>query len=62
MNNEIVSFSVRVKENLHAKLRILAAFRNVSINTIVNEAIGHELNQWEQKYGFLPQPPEELQQ
>lgn len=61
MNKDIVSFSIRIKESLHSKLRIIAAFRNVSVNTIINEALAHEVVQWVQKYGPLPSPPEELQ-
>ena len=61
MNKDIVSFSIRIKESLHSKLRIIAAFRNVSVNTIINEALGHEVAHWVQKYGPLPSPPEELQ-
>lgn len=61
MKKDIVSFSIRIMESLHSKLRIIAAFRNVSINTIINEALAHEVVRWEQKYGPLPLPPEELQ-
>ena len=54
-------FSIRVPEQIHSKLRVMAAFRNASINVIINEALEAAVNQWEQKYGPLPLPPEEFQ-
>lgn len=61
MKKNIISFSIRVPEDTHARLRIIAAFRNTSINTVINEALDDLINQWEQRYGPLPLPPEELQ-
>ena len=61
MNKTVISFSIRVPEETHARLRIIAAFRNVSINTVINESLEASIAQWEQKYGPLPLPPEELQ-
>ncbi|MBR2208985.1 MAG: toxin-antitoxin system HicB family antitoxin [Synergistaceae bacterium] len=60
MNKNVISFSIRVPEETHARLRIIAAFRNVSVNTVINEALDVSIAQWEQKYGPLPLPPEEL--
>ncbi|MBQ3646551.1 MAG: toxin-antitoxin system HicB family antitoxin [Synergistaceae bacterium] len=54
------SFSIRVPEETHAQLRIIAAFRNTSVNTVINEALTEAINQWVQKYGPLPLPPEEF--
>ena len=56
-----VSFSIRVPEDVHSKLRVMAAFRNVSVNSVINDALEVLIDQWEQKYGPLPSPPEELQ-
>ena len=53
-------FSIRVPEQVHAKLRIMSAFRNESINTVINEALEASIAQWEQKYGPLPLPPEDF--
>ncbi len=61
MNKSVISFSIRVPEDVHSKLRIMAAFRNVSVNTVINEALETSISQWEQRYGNLPLPPEELQ-
>ena len=56
----ISQFSIRVPEEVHAKLRVMSAFRATAINTIINEALESVIAQWEQKYGPLPLPPEEL--
>lgn len=61
MKNLSVSFSIRVPEDVHSKLRVMAAFRNVSVNSVINDALEVLIDQWEQKYGPLPSPPEELQ-
>ncbi|MBQ4402689.1 MAG: toxin-antitoxin system HicB family antitoxin [Synergistaceae bacterium] len=61
MKKPIISFSIRVPEDTHSRLRIIAAFRNASINTVINEALEASIAQWEQKYGPLPLPPEGLQ-
>ena len=61
MKNLSVSFSIRVPEDVHSKLRVMAAFRNVSVNSVINDALEVLIDQWEQKYGPLPLPPEGLQ-
>ena len=60
MNKIAISFSIRVPERLHAKLRVMSAFRNVSLNAVVNEALEDLVTRWEEKYGNLPEPPEGL--
>ena len=62
MNKPEVSFSIRVPEDVHAKLRIMSAFRNVSLNTVINEGLSDLIDNWEEKYGSLPKPPEGLAQ
>ena len=56
-----VSFSVRVPDETHTKLRIMSAFRNESLNAVVNDALKSSINDWENKYGELPSPPKEFQ-
>ena len=61
MKKSVISFSIRVPEDIHARIRVISAFRNVSVNTLINEALEVLIDQWEQKYGPVPLPPEELQ-
>ena len=56
-----ISFSVRVPDKTHQKLRIMSAFRNESLNAIVNNALNESISDWENKYGELPSPPKEFQ-
>ncbi|MDD4835759.1 MAG: toxin-antitoxin system HicB family antitoxin [Synergistales bacterium] len=55
-----VQFSVRIPDESHAKLRVMAAFKDVSLNTLVAEALEKEINSWEEKHGPLPQPPADI--
>lgn len=57
MDKSVISFSIRVPEKVHAKLRIMSAFRNESLNTVINEALEDVIARWEDKYGTLPEPP-----
>ena len=60
MSKQVISFSIRVPEDVHAKLRVMSAFRNESLNTVINEGLNELITRWENKYGTLPQPPEGL--
>lgn len=60
MSKQVISFSIRVPEDVHAKLRVMSAFRNESLNTVINEALCDSVLHWEKKYGPLPKPPEGL--
>ena len=52
-----VQFSIRLEDDIHAKLRVLAAFQNKSLNSVVAEAMKAHLDHWERKHGPLPLPP-----
>jgi predicted HicB family RNase H-like nuclease len=54
------ALTVRYGDELHTKLRVLAAFRDVSLNALVVEAMEEKVAQWEAKYGPLPLPPEDI--
>lgn len=54
----VVQFSIRTQDEIHAKLRVLAAFQNKSLNAVVTDAMRSHIDQWEQKHGPLPLPPE----
>lgn len=50
---------VRLPEELHAKLRVIAALKNESLNLTMIEAAQSYVRQWEEKHGVLPTPPSE---
>ena len=53
-------FTFRIPDDLHVKVRVLAAFKNVSQNDLLVEATRTLINLWEQKHGSLPLPPEDI--
>jgi predicted HicB family RNase H-like nuclease len=53
-----VQFSVRVEDQVHAKLRVMAAFKDAPLNAIVVEALSEKIKSWESQFGPLPLPPE----
>lgn len=54
----MAQLTLRIPDDVHTKLRVLAAFKNVSQNELIIDAIQDRLDQWEQKHGVLPLPPE----
>lgn len=52
--------TLRIPDDVHTKLRVLAAFKNVSQNDLINQSIKELINHWEQKHGDLPLPPKEV--
>ena len=53
-----IQFSIRVEDPIHVKLRIMAAFKDVSMNALVVEALVEKIKNWEDQFGPLPLPPE----
>ena len=52
--------TLRLPDGLHTKVRVLAAFKNVSQNDLLLEAAQGLIDHWEQKHGALPLPPEDI--
>ena len=53
----MAQLTLRIPDDIHTKLRVLAAFKNVSQNDLINQSIRELLTRWEEKYGELPMPP-----
>ena len=51
--------TLRLPDDVHTKARVLAAFKNVSQNDLITEAVQDLVDRWEQKHGALPLPPKE---
>ena len=54
----MAQITLRLPDDVHVKLRILAAFKNVSQNDLITEAVREKVTRWEQQFGDLPLPPE----
>jgi predicted HicB family RNase H-like nuclease len=50
---------VRLPDDVHSKLRVIAALKNESLNSTMITASAHYVEDWEKKHGELPTPPEE---
>ena len=50
--------TLRLPDDLHLKVRVLAAFKNVSQNDLLIQAAQSLVSSWEEKHGLLPLPPE----
>jgi predicted HicB family RNase H-like nuclease len=57
--NKMSQLYVRLPEDIHSKLRVIAALRNESLNSTMITASSRYVEDWEQKHGGLPTPPEE---
>ena len=50
---------VRLPDELHSKLRVLAALKKESLNTAFISIATEAVQAWEQKHGELPTLPQE---
>ena len=55
----MAQITLRLPDDLHTKIRVISAFKNVSQNDLITEAAQEKVDRWEQKYGTLPLPPGE---
>jgi predicted HicB family RNase H-like nuclease len=55
----MAQLTLRLPDDIHTKMRVLAAFKNISQNDLLIEATQALLDQWELKHGALPLPPKE---
>lgn len=50
---------VRLPDDLHSKLRVIAALKSESLNKTMIAASEDYVLQWEKRHGELPKPPSE---
>ena len=55
---EQVRTQVRITENIYAKVRVLAAIHDVSINQYFINVLSEKIEDWESAHGALPTLPE----
>lgn len=54
----MAQITLRLPDDIHTKLRVLAAFKNVSQNDLITESVREKVARWERQFGDLPLPPE----
>lgn len=57
--NKMSQLYVRLPDDLHAKLRVIAALKNESLNATMLAASSEYVAEWERRHGALPKPPQE---
>ena len=55
---ETSQLTVRLPEEIHTKLRVIAAYKNQSINTMLVTSLRDIVEQWEKKHGSVVIPEE----
>lgn len=53
---DMILFSVRIDDTARRKLRIIAGYEDVSMNTVITNAIDKEIADWEEKHGAIEIP------
>ena len=54
--NELVLFSIRISDTARRKLRIIASYKDTSINAIIQKLLDKEISDWEQAHGVIEIP------
>jgi len=47
------SLTIRYDDEIHHKLKIIAATRGVSLNSLLQQLFVQEVDRWEKKYGTV---------
>ena len=55
------SLTIRYDDDIHRKLKIMAATRGISLNALLQHLLTQEVNRWEAKYGTVKLVSEENQ-
>ena len=51
--NVMISFSVRFDETTHRKLKIIAAYENKSINSLILDVLNAKIETWQEQNGEI---------
>ena len=54
--SDLVLFSIRISDTARRKLRIIASYKDTSINAIIQELLDKEISEWEQAHGEIKIP------
>ena len=52
----MVQLTVRLPDDLHTKIKVIAAYEDISINAMVVESFQKRIELWEKENGKLPEP------
>ena len=53
---DLILFSVRISDIARRKLKVIAGYEDVSMNTVITSAIDEKIADWESKHGAIEIP------
>ena len=53
-----MQLSIRYDDDIHRKLKVIAAYREKSLNTLIADMFRREVSDWEQEHGAIKFPEE----
>lgn len=51
-----IGLGIRYDENIHKKLRVIAAYKGKSLNKLMNDMFNREISDWEHEHGEIKLP------
>lgn len=54
----MASLTIRYDDNIHHKLKIIAAFQGISLNALMMKTFADVIAQWEAEHGAIQLPEE----
>ncbi len=53
---DLILFSVRISDIARRKLKVIAGYEDISINTVITGLIDNKIAEWEKKHGVIELP------
>ena len=53
---DLILFSIRIKDTARRKLKIVAGYKDSSINAEIQKLIDKEISEWEKRHGEIKLP------
>ena len=54
----MIPITIRVSEDIRRKLRVIAGYKDASLNGVITDAIEEKVIDWEKKHGVIAIPNE----
>ena len=55
---DLIPFSLRISDTARRKLKVIAGYEDISINTVIIDAIEEKIADWEKTHGVIAIPSE----
>ena len=53
---DFIVFTIRINDTARRKLKVIAGYEDVSMNTVITSAIDEKIADWENKHGAIEIP------